>query len=187
MRQKPTYKKDKKMFSTDSRTEIMEERSWNVLFNRGYTWNEHEVVEIFHIKNSCRQLLPATDMKQNVDIATGRIIVKKWFGRLVVLWRTFKQHRWSVEKYDDLFTVCAVSINYQINHYSLRNRVIDISKTIETALRCFSYQLESVRCHDSRWTKGKCWTLLLTAKCCTKGKEKGKRERENEREQCNGL
>lgn len=103
-------------------------QSWAILFDKGYTAIEKEVVAEVPKKKPPKQSLTTVEKKRNAEIAADRIIVENWFGRLVGLWGIFfKQYRWSEEKYDDLFMVCSALTNFHISFYPLRDDDLDMS------------------------------------------------------------
>ncbi len=68
------------------------------------------------------KLLTVEDEHWNASVASDRIIVENFFGRLTKLWGIIStKYRWMEEGYDDIFRLCVALTNFHVSFHPLRD------------------------------------------------------------------
>ncbi|RHY82233.1 hypothetical protein DYB26_008986 [Aphanomyces astaci] len=96
-------------------------RSWALLADKGYQGLHRQLRAITPMKRPAGGLLSAADMAVNDKIASDRVIVENFFGRLKTLWSVVGDtYTWKRENYDPYFQTCVAFTNLHIRFLPLR-------------------------------------------------------------------
>lgn len=94
---------------------------WAVLMDKGYQGAAEFMRAISPKKKKPNQHLSLSEEAFNRRVASDRIIVENYFGRLCSLWNLLSfKWRWSEELYDDFFRMGLALTNFHIRWYPLR-------------------------------------------------------------------
>lgn len=98
--------------------------SWAIIMDKGYQGAQVHLRAIIPKKEPNRKLLSIEDENWNKMVASDRIIVENFFGRLTKLWYVIaSKYRWSEESYDTIFCICVALTNFHIQLHPLRDDV----------------------------------------------------------------
>lgn len=96
--------------------------SWAILMDKGYQGANQYVRAIIPKKKPHGKMLSIDDASWNATVASDRIIVENFFGRLTKLWGIISsKFRWGEESYDAIFRLCVAFTNYHISQHPLRD------------------------------------------------------------------
>ncbi|RLO00854.1 hypothetical protein DYB28_010362 [Aphanomyces astaci] len=96
-------------------------RQWAVLADKGYQGIQRDLRAVIPIKKPAGGILTMDDIRTNDRIATDRVIVENFFGRLKTLWAICSHcYRWTRQNYDVLFQTCVAMANVNIRMHPLR-------------------------------------------------------------------
>jgi len=93
---------------------------WAVLLDKGCQGAQQYVRAILSKKKTHGKLLSVEDENWNATVASDRIIVDNFFGRLTKLWAVIStKFRWTEEGYDDIFRLCVALTNFHVSFHPL--------------------------------------------------------------------
>ncbi len=96
--------------------------NWAVLLDKGYQGAQQYVRAIIPKKKPHGKLLTIEEENWNATVASDRIIVENFFGRLTKLWAVIStKYRWMEERYDDIFRLCVALTNFHVGFHPLRD------------------------------------------------------------------
>ncbi|RHY42117.1 hypothetical protein DYB34_009546 [Aphanomyces astaci] len=94
---------------------------WAILADKGYQGLHRRMRAITPAKRAPGGLLTMSDMEYNDNIATDRVIVENYFGRLKTLWAIVNEsYTWKRENYDLYLQTCVALTNCHIRFSPLR-------------------------------------------------------------------
>ncbi|RHZ39952.1 hypothetical protein DYB31_008483, partial [Aphanomyces astaci] len=94
---------------------------WAVLADKGYQGIQHNVRAVLPLKKPVGGILTFAEQAKNDRIASDRVIVENYFGRLKTLWATCSNtYRWSRKSYDIVFQACLTLTNVHVRLHPLR-------------------------------------------------------------------
>ncbi|KAF0715653.1 Aste57867_3280 [Aphanomyces stellatus] len=94
---------------------------WAVIADKGYQGIQHAVRAVLPFKKPVSGVLTFEQERTNDRIATDRVIVENWFGRLKTLWGVCADsYRWNRQGYDVVFQTCAALTNVHVRFNPLR-------------------------------------------------------------------
>ncbi|ETV66658.1 hypothetical protein H257_16960 [Aphanomyces astaci] len=94
---------------------------WAVLAGKGYQAIEYNLRAVLPLKKPVGGILTFAEQAKNDRIASDRVIVGNYFGRLKTLWATCSNtYRWSRKSYDIVFQACLALTNVHIRLHPLR-------------------------------------------------------------------
>ncbi|RHY96587.1 hypothetical protein DYB37_013965 [Aphanomyces astaci] len=94
---------------------------WAVLADKGYQGIQHNVRAVLPLKKPIGGILTFAEQAKNDRIASDRVIVENYFGRLKTLWATCSDtYRWSRKSYDIVFQACLALTNVHVRLHPLR-------------------------------------------------------------------
>ncbi|ETV69645.1 hypothetical protein H257_14668 [Aphanomyces astaci] len=94
---------------------------WAILADKGYQGLHRRMRAITPAKRPPGGLLTMSDMEYNDNIATDRVIVENYFGRLKTLWAIVNEsYTWKRENYDLYLQTCVAFTNCHIRFSPLR-------------------------------------------------------------------
>ncbi|RHY74613.1 hypothetical protein DYB38_008340 [Aphanomyces astaci] len=111
-------------------------------WNTGYQGIQREVRAVLPTKKPIGGVLTADELRTNDRIASDRVIVENFFGRLKTLWSVCSDiYAWKRQNYDMLFQTCLALTNVHVRIHKLRaedgdantqyvNRLISIGSKI---------------------------------------------------------
>ncbi|RHY14419.1 hypothetical protein DYB36_004675 [Aphanomyces astaci] len=96
--------------------------SWALLADKGYQGLHRRLRAITPMKRPAGGLLSLEDMTNNDKIASDRVVVENFFGRLKTLWAVASEtYTWKRENYDLFFQACVAFTNVHIKFLPLRD------------------------------------------------------------------
>lgn len=94
--------------------------SWAILMDKGYEGSQNFIRSIHPKKKPRLGRLSVQECSDNSKIAQDRIIVERYFGRETALWAVMeRQFKWSLEKYNNIMSLCTALTNFHIVHNPL--------------------------------------------------------------------
>ncbi|RHZ28019.1 hypothetical protein DYB31_012287 [Aphanomyces astaci] len=94
---------------------------WAVIADKGYQGIQRVVRAVLPKKKPAGGILTLEDIRSNDRIASDRVIVENFFGRMKTLWAVCGEtYRWSRDNYDVLFQTCMALTNVHIRLHPLR-------------------------------------------------------------------
>ncbi|ETV77220.1 hypothetical protein H257_09107 [Aphanomyces astaci] len=94
---------------------------WAVIADKGYQGIQRVVRAVLPKKKPAGGILTLDDIRSNDRIASDRVIVENFFGRMKTLWAVCGEtYRWSRDNYDVLFQTCMALTNVHIRLHPLR-------------------------------------------------------------------
>ncbi|KAF0723607.1 hypothetical protein AaE_009854 [Aphanomyces astaci] len=95
--------------------------AWALLADKGYQGLHRRVCAITPAKKPAGGMLSHAELVQNDKIASDRVIVENFFGRLKTLWSIASdKYAWKRENYDMFFQACVALTNVHIKFLPLR-------------------------------------------------------------------
>lgn len=96
--------------------------TWAILADKGYQGLHRRIRAITPAKRPANGLLSPSDVAANDKIASDRVIVENFFGRLKTLWAvTSDIFTWKRDHYDLFFQTCVALTNVHIRFNPLRD------------------------------------------------------------------
>ncbi|RHY23469.1 hypothetical protein DYB32_009185 [Aphanomyces invadans] len=94
---------------------------WAVLADKGYQGIQRDVRAVLPTKKPPRGVLTSDNVRRNDRIASVRVVVENWFGRMKCLRAVCSDiYRWSRKSYDVVFQTCAALTNVHVRFHPLR-------------------------------------------------------------------
>ncbi|RHY33102.1 hypothetical protein DYB32_001845, partial [Aphanomyces invadans] len=94
---------------------------WAILADKGYQGLQRRLRAITPTKRPPGGLLSMSEMENNDKIATDRVIVENFFGRMKTFWSIVSEtYMWKRESYDLYFQTCVALTNVHIKFSPLR-------------------------------------------------------------------
>jgi len=122
---------------------------WAILCDKGYQ-GAQEFLRVIHPKRKPKmRALSRQDELFNKTVASDRIIVENYFGRMCQLWNTCSsKFNWNETLYDTIMMVCVSLTNYHIMISPLResnlqvvcqykNKLYAISESVSSKQQCY--------------------------------------------------
>ncbi|KAF0702525.1 hypothetical protein AaE_015869 [Aphanomyces astaci] len=97
------------------------ELRWAVLVDKGYQGAQRDVRTVLPLKKPMGGILTFEELRRNDRIASDRVIVENFFGRLKTLWGVCSDtYRWNRKTYDVVFQTCMAFTNAHVRFHPLR-------------------------------------------------------------------
>ncbi|ETV78023.1 hypothetical protein H257_08240 [Aphanomyces astaci] len=97
------------------------ELRWAVLVDKGYQGAQRNVRAVLQLKKPMGGILTFEELRRNDRIASDRVIVENFFGRLKTLWGVCSDtYRWNRKTYDVVFQTCMAFTNAHVRFHPLR-------------------------------------------------------------------
>ena len=94
---------------------------WGVLVDKGYQGAQEFIRAVHPIKKPPNSTLTLSEEQFNRRVASDRIIVENYFGRVCGLWSVLERKwRWAEESYDNIFRLCLALTNWHVRNHPLR-------------------------------------------------------------------
>ncbi|RQM29211.1 hypothetical protein B5M09_011706 [Aphanomyces astaci] len=105
-----------------------EHTSWAVLADKGYQGIQHEVRAVLPSKKPKGGILTFEEQRRNDAIASDRVVVENFFGRMKTLWAVCTdKYRWSRQNYDVIFQTGVALTNVHIRFHPLKDEDGDVN------------------------------------------------------------
>ena len=102
--------------------DVENNNSWSVMADKGYIGLQNQVRAVIPKRKPRERELTRSEKMENLKIASSRIIVENFFGRVCSLWSiSHKTFTWNHDLYDDVVSVCFALTNYHILSNPLRS------------------------------------------------------------------
>lgn len=108
---------------------------WAILMDKGYQGCGDILRCYTPTKKTVGKMLSYEDQVQNKKIASDRIIVENFFGRMSTLWGVVSiKYRWDENFYDKFFRMALSLTNYHVRNQPLRAVDGDIFRRLRTRI-----------------------------------------------------